>query len=291
VISVVFADVMWLDTAVRGGHGGSAFPIQPPYRPGIGVAGIVETLGDGVPDSWARRRVIARSPEHGGYAETAIVPATSLIPVPDEVDLRDAAALLHDGTTAVTLLDIAKISSGDRVLITAAAGGLGILLLKLARTAGAQVVAAARGTRKLERLQALGADLIVDYSRSDWLDQVRGAMKGVDVVLDGAGGSYGRAALDLIVPGGRFSAHGTPSGTFATVDKQEALARRITATGIQDVQLTSDQFYRNAKRVLNQAASGLLKPLVGQTFPLEHADQAHVAIENRSAIGKTLLVP
>jgi NADPH2:quinone reductase len=290
VIDVAVADVLWVETMIRRGKGGQYFPVQPPYRPGVGVAGTVSAIGDGVDPAWAGRRVVARTGEHGGYVERALVPAEGLIAVPDALELSDAAALLHDGTTALGLADIVQIKPGDRVLVTAAGGGLGALLVQLAHAAGAYVVAAARGAQKLERIRRLGADAVVDYSEPDWIERAREATGGLDVVLDGAGGTYGRAAFDLLVPGGRFSAHGTPSGGFAVADQADAKARGITATGIEAVQFAPEQFRRYAARALTEAAAGRIRPLVGQAFPLERAADAHAAIEARAVTGKTLLV-
>lgn len=181
------------------------------------------------------------------------------------------------------------VKPGERVLITTAGGGAGALLVQLTRAAGETVVAAARGARKLEALRTLGADVVVDYSATDWIDQVRAAADGLDVVLDGAGGDYGRAAFDLVAPGGRYSAHGTPAGGFATANPELARRRGITATGIESVQFTPAQIRVYTGRALAEVAAGRIAPLVGQTFPLVRAAAAHSAIEDRSATGKTLL--
>jgi NADPH2:quinone reductase len=266
------------------------FPVQPPYRPGVGVAGTVAAGGPGVDPQWVGRRVVARSGPAGGYVERTVIAADGLVVVPDAIDLRDAAAVLHDGVTALALADIVKIVAGDRVLITAAGGGLGAMLVQIAHATGARVVAAARGAEKLERIRTVGADVLVGYSTPNWTEQVRDATGGLDVVLDGAGGEYGRAAFDLVVAGGRFSAHGTPAGGFAVADPEIARARGVTATGIEAVQLSPQQFRSYLVRALEEVAADRITPLVGQTFPLERAASAHAAIENRTAVGKTLLL-
>jgi NADPH2:quinone reductase len=289
VVEVAAADTLWIETVIRAGGGGEYFPVRPPYRPGAGVAGTVTEVGEGVDRTWIGRRVVTRTGVQGGYRERALEPAAGLIEVPDRVPLRTAAALLHDGVTALGLMDVVAVKPGDRVLITAAAGGLGALLVQLAHAAGAWVVAAARGVRKRERLGPLGADLVVDYAEPDWTGQVRAAGGDVDVVLDGAGGAYGRAALGLLAPGGRFSGHGTPAGSF--VGPSEGAADGVTVTGIDRVQFGPEQFRHYAASVLGAAAAGKVAPLIGQTFPLERAAEAHATIENRTAIGKTLLLP
>jgi NADPH2:quinone reductase len=289
VVDVAIADVLWVETKIRSGDGKPYFDHEPPYRAGVGVAGTVAATGDGVDPAWRGRRVVTGTGAHGGYVEKALVPAGGLVPVPDELSLTDAAALLHDGTTAIAVADLVAVGPGDKVLVTAAGGGLGALLVQLAHAAGAYVVAAARGTAKLDRIRRLGADATVDYSEPDWIERVRAAAGSLDVVLDGAGGEYGRAAFDLVAPGGRVSAYGTPAGEFAVPDPDAAAARRITVTGIQDVQLTSEQFRKRLERALAAAAAGQITPLVGQVYPLERAAEAHAAIETRAVTGKTLL--
>ncbi|WP_327009361.1 zinc-binding dehydrogenase [Dactylosporangium sp. NBC_01737] len=285
VVDVDAADTLWLETMVRSGGGGAYFPVTPPYRPGVGVAGVVSG-----PSGSSGRRVVARlGHAGGGYATRVAVPADALVDIPDGVDARAAAAVLHDGVTALALMDVVKVVAGDRVLVTAAAGGMGALLVQAAKAAGATVVAAARGAAKLGALRSLGPAHVVDYGGADWTDTVWDATGGVDVVLDGAGGDYGRAAFDLVVEGGRFSAHGTPAGGFATADPVLARSRGITATGLESVQLAPDRFRAYLIRALHDVAAGRFTPLIGQTFPLERAADAHAAIESRTAIGKTVL--
>ncbi|MEU5566112.1 zinc-binding dehydrogenase [Micromonospora musae] len=288
-VEVAAADVLWVETAIRRGAGGTHFQVRAPYRPGVGVAGIVSAVGEGVDPAWTGRRVVTRTDERGGYLERAVVPVDNLLPVPDGVSLPDAAALLHDGVTAMGLLDQVPLRPGDRVLVTAATGGLGALLVQEARAAGGYVVAACRGSAKRAAAYELGADLAVDYTEPGWTGLVRAATGGLDVVLDGAGGGYGRAAFDLLRAGGWFSAHGTPAGEFAVPDADAAAAQGITVLSIADVQFDTERRRRHLRAALDAAAAGRIKPLIGQTFPLHRAADAHRAIEDRSAIGKTLL--
>ncbi|MEH0982647.1 zinc-binding dehydrogenase [Micromonospora sp. CPCC 205556] len=289
LVEVAVADVLWVETMIRRGHGGAYFPVRPPYRPGVGVAGTVGAVGAGVDPGWAGRRVVTRTDERGGYLERAVVPAEGIVPVPDGVSLPDAAALLHDGATAFGLLDLVPVRGGDRVLVTAAAGGLGALLVQEVRARGGVVVAAARGPAKLDALRRFAPDVVVDYAEPDWTEQVRAATGGVHVVLDGAGGDYGRAAFDLLLDGGRFSAHGTPAGEFAVPDREATRARGITVTGIADLRFPPDQARRHLRAALDAAAAGRVTPLIGQTYPLHRASEAHRALEERAAIGKALL--
>jgi NADPH2:quinone reductase len=113
---------------------------------------------------------------------------------------------------------------------------------------------------------------------------------GVEVVFDGVGGELGRAAFGLVAKGGRFSAHGMPSGSFTGLDQSDAAAQAITLTGIEQVQLTPDELRQTTARALAAAADGRIRPFVGRTYPLESAGEAHSAIESRQVVGKTLLL-
>jgi NADPH:quinone reductase len=295
VVDAAVADTLFVDTQIRRGWGREHFTVQPPYVPGNGVAGIVSSVGDGVDPAWIGQRVVAHTGERGGqggYVERAIVAADAIVAVPDGLDLQDATAVLHDGATALGLVDNARIRPREWVLVLAAGGGLGILLVQLARAAGGRVIAAARGRRKLGILQTLGADVVVDYSEPDWAERAREATGGTgpDVVFDGAGGELGRAAFEITARGGRFSAHGGPSGGFTVVHPSEAERRRVTVRGIEQVQYSPAELQRMTERALAEAAAGRIKPVIGRTFPLEQAADAHAAIERREVIGKTLLL-
>ena len=151
-------------------------------------------------------------------------------------------------------------------------------------------MALARDERKLARVRELGADAVVDAEAPDWADRARTALGGAaDVVFDNVGGDLGETAFALLAPGGRFSAHGTPSGRFAQIDPDAAARRGVTLRGIRDAQLAPDERRRLAGQALAAAADGGLRPVIGQTFPLAQADRAHAAVENRSVFGSTLL--
>jgi NADPH:quinone reductase len=294
VIGVAATDVLFLDTQLRAGWNAAMFGVEPPYVPGNGVAGTVISTGDGVDPGLVGLRVVTQTGEfggRGGYAEQVAVSADGLIPVPDGLDLPVAAALLHDGATALGLLDEAKVKPGEWVLITGAAGGLGTLLVQLAHAAGARVAAAARGNGKLDLAAELGAEVVVDYSEPGWAEKVRAATggAGVDLVFDGVGGPLGLAAFEIVARGGRFSAHGAPSGGFTTIDPAEAERHEVTVRGIEQVQFAPADGRRMTARALAEAAAGRISPVIGQTFPLERAADAHTAIEARRTLGKTLL--
>jgi NADPH2:quinone reductase len=296
VVRVAAADTLFVDTQIRAGDAAGYFGITPPYLPGGGVSGEVIAVGDGVADRVGQRVVAwtGAAGGHGGYAEQAVVAADCVVPVPDGLELVTAAALVHDGVTALRLVETTALARGDRVLVVGATGAMGLLLVQLAAAGGAHVVAAARGRAKLDLARTRGAELTVDYSAPGWAQRVRAATggRGVDVVLDGVGGDIGRAAFDdAVAAGGRFSAHGAPTGEFARIGPGEAERRGVRLQGIADLQLDVPARVRLAGRALAEAAAGGLVPVIGTTFPLARAADAHAAIEARAVVGKILLVP
>ncbi|WP_040776039.1 zinc-binding dehydrogenase [Nocardia pneumoniae] len=298
VVDVAAADVMFLDTRLRGGWGTDFFAIEPPYVPGGAVGGVVASVGPDVDPAWVGKRVstptaasgIGGGLPIGGYAEKALAKAETLTAIPEGLTTAQAVALAHDGRTALAVFDRAAVQPGEWVLITAAGGGLGILLIQLARAAGANVVAAARGAAKLELAGRLGATAVVDYSAPDWAAKARAATGGAgfDVVLDGAGGALGEAAVTAAAQGGRFLGYGAAAGEFASLDG-EAAARGVTVYGLFDITGADTDWQALAERAQAEAAAGRLEVVIGQTFPLEEADRAHAAIESRTAVGRTLL--
>jgi NADPH2:quinone reductase len=291
VVGVKFALVLFLDTQIRAGWGRDWFPVTPPYTPGSGVAGEITAVGEGVDPEWVGRRVVADTAGGGGYLERAAVQAGRVVAIPEALGTAEAAALLHDGRTAMGLVEVAAIRPQEWVLVLGAGGGLGILLVQLAHGAGARVIGAARGKHKLDLAQELGASVLVDYSQSDWPQQVLAGTGGTgpDVVFDGVGGEIGQAAFEITARGGRFSAHGAPSGGFAPIDRQEAERRTITVRGIEQAQFAPADAKRLTGRSLGEAAAARIRPVIGQRYPLERAADAHRAIEARDVIGKTLL--
>ncbi|MDA3644832.1 zinc-binding dehydrogenase [Saccharopolyspora indica] len=292
VVDVAVASLTFVETQIRRGADEWHERPQLPYVPGGLVAGQVGAVGEGVGREWLGQRVLAELGDTGGFAEKALAEVDELFPVPDGLGLPEAAALFSDGSTAQGLVEKAAIGPGDQVLVEAAAGGVGSLLVQLAREAGARVVGAARGARKLGALRELGADAVVDYSAPDWTEQVLEATggKGPDVVFDGVGGQIGRAAFEVTARGGRFSVHGASSGSATEISPAEAGHRGVEVLGIEQLFDFGPHQRRWAEQMMTKAAAGTIQPLIGQTFPLERAAEAHAAVENRTTIGKTLLL-
>ena len=283
VIDVEFANVTFVETQVRAGR--PPHPSMLPVLPAILGNGVGGTVGDASP--WSGLRVVASLNGRGGYAERAVATASALIRVPEELAMRDAVALLADGRTALALAGHAELGAGETVLVEAAGGGVGTLLVQIARRAGARVVALASQPRKLALARDLGADVTVDYSQDGWERQVRALAGEVDVVFDGVGGDIGLAAFGLLRAGGRFCPFGMASGSFAPVTPDLAQASQVIVR--RGAGASPDELAELARTALAEAAAGRLRPVVGQEFELADAARAHAAIETRQTVGKTLL--
>jgi NADPH2:quinone reductase len=295
LIAVSASDVLFVDTMIRSGRGTGFFPIRPPYIPGNGVGGTVVSVGEGVDPVWQGQQVVAHTGGAGGtggYAELAPAYVSDTVPVPDGVGLHHATAVLHDGTTASRILETIDIPSGEWALILGAAGGMGIILIQLLAARGRRVIGAAGGKAKHGVVAAAGAKAAIDYTRSDWPDAVLRATGGARpaVVLDGVGGHLGARAFELVADGGRFSAHGSASGSFAPIDAGQAERRRVTITTIGDLQYGAEDRSRLMRTVLEELHRRAITPVLGQVFPLSDASRAHHAIEARKTVAKTLLL-
>lgn len=284
-IAVTVVGVLGLDMAIRRGAGGP-FAVTPPYVPGQGAAGVVLAVGAGVDPGWVGTRVVTDVVGGGAYAERLVAPAEGLVPIPDAVDDRTAAALMHDGRTALTLLAVTPVRSGESVLVLPAAGGLGSILVQLLQGRGALVVGGARGERKRAVVDALGATRGVDYSEPDWSAQVGR----VSVVFDGVGGDVGRRAATLLPAGGRFSSYGVAGGEATSIEPGEAARRGLTVADMGQLMVTPPEHRRRMAEVFAAAAAGELEPVIGRVDPLTDAAQAHAAYENREVVGKALLL-
>jgi NADPH2:quinone reductase len=286
-VQVAFASITFVETQIRAGR--PPTPAMSPALPAVlgnGVGGVVSAVGAGVDPTLIGNRVVTTTGGRGGYAERCAVPTSGLIPIPDPLGLDEAVALLADGRTALALIDAADLRSGETVLVEAAAGGVGSLLVQLAAAAGAGVVALAGGHRKLTIARELGADVCIDYVQPYWAATVNREVGLVDVVYDGVGGQIGRDAFGLLAASGRYAGFGMASGSFAGI----LATTRPDVTRVALGSITPEHSAQLTRRALALAASGVLHPIIGQRFPLAKAADAHAAIEARATIGKTLLV-
>ncbi|MCX4699821.1 zinc-binding dehydrogenase [Streptomyces sp. NBC_01373] len=295
-IAVAAAGVHLLDTALREGMQGP-LPEPPalPTVPGREVAGVVESLGEGVAALWLGKQVVAHlgfAP--GGYAELAVTDVERVHEIPANLDHAQAVAMIGTGRTTMGILQFAELGPDSVAVIPAAAGGIGTLLVQYAKHAGATVIGLAGGPEKTALVQANGADLAVDYKDPSWPDKIRAYLGGrtATVVFDGVGGDIARETVALLGPGGKhivfgWSAEGIHDGSPYLVDgvSEQVLGPvMMRKTGGPNPVRTLEL------RALTQAAEGRLTPAV-QRFPLAEAAAAHRALETRRTTGKVVLEP
>jgi NADPH2:quinone reductase len=294
-ISVEAAGVHLVDTRLREGFAGGPFTRPSlPTVPGREVAGTVDAVGTDVDEGWLGQRVVAHlGPDGHGYAELAVRAVDHVHPLGDGLAASAAVAMIGTGRTAIGILDVAELTARDVVLITAAAGGVGGLLVQAARNAGATVVGVAGGAAKTAVVRRLGADVAVDYTLPGWPDAVREGLDGrtVTVTLDSVGGQNGRAALELTGPGGRFLVFGWSEGSPTPITTADVMERGLLVAAVLGPRMLRRPGGIAAleEAALAAAAAGTLLPTV-QTFPLAQAAAAHTALESRATIGKVVLL-
>ncbi|MFD3586018.1 zinc-binding dehydrogenase [Streptomyces sp. NPDC058683] len=294
-IAVAAAGVHLLDTSLRAGHQGPApRPTVLPTIPGREVAGTVEALGDGVDGLWLGRRVVAHLGfRPGGYAELAVTEVERLHEIPENLGFAEAVAMIGTGRTALGILQFVELGPESVVLVPAAAGGIGTLLVQYAHHAGATVIGLAGGPEKTARVRAAGADLALDYTDPGWPAEVRARFGSVTVVFDGVGGEVAREAVALLGEDGRHLVFGWSSegiqggggGAFV-----EGLSESVLGPAMLGRAGGPDPLRTLELRALAEAAHGRLRPALTR-FPLAEAAAAHRALENRATIGKVVLEP
>jgi NADPH2:quinone reductase len=286
LIDVAFANITFVETQFRA-TGLGPFKAELPMIPGNGVGGNIVAVGSGVDESLIGARVVSSTGGSGGYAELAAVPAEGMFKTPENLGCDVATALLADGRTAAMLVRAAQIQEGDRVVIEAAAGGVGSLLIQLANAAGATTIALVGSEPKIETTRGLGAAVSINYIDPEWTEHVHQAAGGADVVFDGVGGKIAAAAFELLGRGGRMLSFGAASGDWTKLPVQLAEERGVSI--VRPPFAKPEDMRGLTESALEAAAAGDLRPVIGQRFPLDEAAQAHAAIESRATIAKTLL--
>ncbi|WP_454761941.1 quinone oxidoreductase family protein [Caulobacter segnis] len=281
----------YIDTYHRSG----LYPLKTPVVIGLEAAGIVEAIGDGVTRFQVGDRV-AYNGTMGAYAEAAVVPAERAVKVPEGVSLETAAAVLLKGMTAEFLVRRCfHVKPGDLVLIHAAAGGVGQILVQWCKALGATVIATAGSTAKLDTARELGADHLIDYSHEDVaakVGEITGG-KGVAVVYDGVGKDTWDASFKSLAKRGVLVTFGNASGPVPPFAPLELSAKSafVTRPRLFDYIATTEELDESAEALFAVLASGAVKIDIGQTFPLAEARAAHEALEGRKTTGATLLIP
>ncbi|MCG2800192.1 MAG: NAD(P)H-quinone oxidoreductase [Cellulomonas sp.] len=277
-------------------------PGAPPW-PGLEVSGVVTQVGVTDPSAarsapqWSIGDEVCALLPGGGYAERVVVPAELVLAVPRGVDLVEAAGLPEAVATIASNLVAAHLSDGENVLIRGGSGGVGSIGVQLAHALGHRVLSTAGGPARVERVRALGADVVLDHRDDDLVAQVRAATggHGVDVLLDvlGAGGLADNLAM--LADDGRLVVLGLQQGSRGTLDLGLLLARRasVLATALrsrpahQKAAIMADV----RERLWPMVADGRVRPVVHARLPLEQAGAAHTLLDSGEVFGTLVLVP
>lgn len=291
VVAVEAAGVNFIDCYHRSG----LYPQPLPFTPGVEGAGTVCALGAEVTAFRIGDRV-AWVGVAGSYAEQAAIPAERLIPLPPEVTAQQAATVLLQGLTAQILTsETCPLAPGARVLVHAGAGGVGRLLIQMARARGARVIATVGSAGKVDLVRDLGAERVVDRSREDvvaaGLDWTGGA--GMRAVFDGIGAATFDGSLAVLARRGMLVLFGQSSGPVAPLDPSRLAAGSLFLTRPSLFHYIAERaaLLSHAEALFANLQAGRLQLLVDQTFPLTEAAAAHQALESGQTTGKLLLLP
>ncbi|MES3084239.1 quinone oxidoreductase family protein [Sphingomonas faeni] len=283
----------YIDTYHRSG----VYPIDLPSGLGSEAAGVVMAVGEGVTDFAPGDRVGTFGPSRGAYATERNVSADQLFKLPDTLDDQTAAAILLKGCTAEFLVErCAKVQAGQTVLVHAAAGGVGHILVGWLKAIGATVIASVGNEDKATRTRKAGADHVILHKSEDIAARVREITdgKGVPVVLDGVGRATWDASLDSAARRGLIVSYGNAGGVVDGVNIG-VLARKgslfVTRPTLFDYYVTPEERQAGIARLFAMLDSGAVTPEIGRTFPLEEAAAAHRAIEAGETSGSTILLP
>ncbi len=292
LVRVEAAGVNFIDIYQRSG----IYKLPLPFTVGQEGAGVVEAVGPGVEDVGLGDRVAWAGPL-GAYAEWAAIPAARLVPIPARVGAEEAAAVMLQGMTAHYLSHTTyPLKEGDRCLIHAAAGGVGLLLVQMAHRLGAYVIGTAGTEEKAERARAAGADAVILYREQDFVAEVHRLIegRGVHVVYDSVGAATFLKGLDLLVPRGMMVLFGASSGPVAPLDPQllnQKGSLFLTRPTLAHYTLDREELRWRAGEVLGCVQDGSLSVRIDRKLPLADAAAAQEALAARATSGKVLLLP
>ena len=272
------------------------YPVKRPMTLGSEAAGVVRAIGAGVAGFTVGDRVVSQS-VRGSYAESAIVPAARAVVIPEGIASKLAAAMWLQGLTAHYLTTtVFPVAKEHRVLVHAAAGGVGLLLCQMLKRRGAFVIGTASTEEKRALARHAGADEMIDYTTQDFVAETKrltgGA--GVHVVYDSVGKTTFDRSLDCLVRRGMMALFGQSSGAVPPFDPL-ILNRKgslfLTRPKLDDYVATRDELETRSKDLFDWVARGLVHVHIGAEFPLSHAADAHRALEGRKTTGKVVLLP
>eukprot|EP01087_Luapelamoeba_hula_P012948 TRINITY_DN3668_c0_g1_i1.p1 TRINITY_DN3668_c0_g1~~TRINITY_DN3668_c0_g1_i1.p1 ORF type:complete len:362 (-),score=47.43 TRINITY_DN3668_c0_g1_i1:103-1188(-) len=292
LIKNAFIGVNYIDTYLREGK----YPSQPPFVPGKEGAGEVVDVGEGVTGVDRGDRIAYFLPPAimGAYSEYISIPARYAIPVPKDITLEQAAAVLCQGMTAHMLTeDVYSVRPGDTMLVHAAAGGMGLMLCQIGKSLGAHVIGTASSPEKAERAKRAGAEEVIDYTKYDFAEVVRSLThgRGVHVVYDGVGKTTFLKSLDCLKPRGTMALYGAASGQPdplppASLGRASLILTRPSLFHYVE----GAEYHARAAAVFDWLQTGRVQLEVTH-FALKQARDAHDALESRQTTGKILLVP
>lgn len=293
LVKVEAAGVNYIEVYQRTG----LYKLDPPFTPGGEGAGTVEAVGEGVADLKPGDRVAWGTGGRGSYAQFASISASQLVKIPEGVDGRKAAAVMLQGMTAHYLTHSTfALKRGDTCLVHAAAGGVGLLMVQMAKMLGARVIGTTSTPVKADHARAAGADEIILYTEQDFEAEVKRLTggRGVDVVYDSVGQTTFMKSISTLRPRGMMVSFGNSSGPVPAI--QPLLLGQhgslfLTRPSLMAYTATREELLWRASDVLGWIASGKLKIRIERDYPLEQAAHAHRDIESRSTSGKLLLIP
>jgi len=290
-VKIEAAGVNYIDIYQRTG----LYPMKTPFTLGTEGAGIVDAVGPDVTEVKKGDRVgYAMIP--GSYAEYAIVSAARLVPIPSNIEARLAAALLLQGMTAHYLThNTYPLKKGDTALIHAAAGGVGLLLIQIAKQLGATVIGTVSTEAKAKLAKEAGADHVILYTQTDFLAEVKKLTdgRGLEVVYDSVGQTTFDKSLECLKPRGYMVLFGQSSGPVAPFDPARLAARGslfLTRPSLAHYSLDRAELLQRASDIFNWAAAGTLKVRIDKSFPMAEAAEAHRQLEGRKTTGKVILL-
>ncbi len=291
LVRVQAAGINFIDIYQRRG----TYPVQLPFIPGLEGSGIVEAVGEGVKNVKPGDRV-AYVHEPGSYAEQNLVVADHLIPLPAELSFEQGAAFPLQGMTAQYLLhEFRKVKANDVVLIHAAAGGVGLLLVQWAKHLGAKVLGTTSTEEKAKIAKEAGADEVILYTKQDFPTEVKRLTNGhgADLIIDGVGKTTFPGNLQAAALRGNIVIFGSSSGPADPISPNVLMGRSLTLSGgsLFNFILTNEELMARAKAVMEGIKQGWLKLRIDQVFPLEKAAEAQKKLEERKTSGKVLLAP
>lgn len=269
------------------------YPVKLPYIPGLEASGVVEEVGEGVKNVNPGDRV-AYVHEPGAYAEKSLVQASHLIPLPEKLSFEQGAAIPLQGMTAHYLLfEFRKIKPGDVVLIHAAAGGMGLLLVQWAKHLGARVIGTVSTEEKAKIAKDAGAESVIIYTKQDFVEEVRKLTdkRGADLIIDGVGKTTFEGNLRAAAKRGNIVIYGAASGPADPIAPNLLMNHSLTVSGgsLFNYLLTPEELKMRSQAVIEGVLQGWLKLRIDEVFPLAEAAKAQEKLESRNTSGKVLL--